>query len=305
MGSSIQNGDRDKIVFALCRNFDFMSVEEILTAADILYMNGVVSSSYTKCMIMYLYEMIDTLQFTPSQIVRIVFHFQQFWPIASALMMELEGRMEESLSDFTINQVAQVCQLLFYRQYRFKSMTLIDAIGKKLLDEFDTIIPENLPMMMKAFRYSNYVKVSFYKELGDFLGSKNFLNNFSNAAQIMHFAFAFASVHITHHKLFKHLLRRIQELEQPPRMKDLSKIIWACGTLVTTDQEHLEQIQAILDTVKKNITIQQVLRYPDNLMDFLVGLAYLNIYPLDLIEQYLGQDTIQVLMSKLEFITLK
>ena len=279
-----------------------MSVEEILIGADVLYMNGVNSPVYKKAMVTYLYEMIDTLQLKPSQIVRTVFHIQQAWPSSSLLLIELEGKMKERLSDFTINEVAHVCHLLFYGQYRFKSMLLVDEIGKKLLNELDALTPEYLPMMMKAFRYSNYVKVSFYKELGDRLVSSQYVCNFSNAGQIMHFAFAFASVHITHHELFKQLLRRILELKQPPRMKDLSKLVWACGTLVTTDQEHLEKIQAIVDTVRGSITEQQVLRYPDNLMDFLVGLAYLNIYPLDLIDHFVVEETIQVLLGKLEHV---
>ncbi|RUS92123.1 hypothetical protein EGW08_000147 [Elysia chlorotica] len=289
--------DQDQLVFALCRNFNSMSVEEILTEADLLYMNGISSSVYAQSMALYFYEMMDVLQLSPGQIVRAVFHVQQLWPVAVPLMVELEARMEGSLPQFTMDQVAWVCQLLFYGQHRFKSMTLVDAIGKKLLNEFDTITPENLPMMMKAFRYSNYIKVSFYKQLGDLLCSNKYLNNFSNAGQIMHFAFVFASVHITHPKLFKLVLTRVQELEQSPRMKDLSKIIWACGTLVTTETEHLERIQAIVDAVRTTISPQQVLRYPDNLMDFLVGLAYLDIYPTDLIEQYLGHDTIQMLLN--------
>lgn len=293
----INNPDQDKLVFTLCRNLDNMSIEEILTAADIMYKNNVVSHVYKKAMIAYFYEIIESLHFTPPQIVRTVFHFQDVWPFATKLMIELEEKISQCLSDLTLNQVAQICHLLFYGQYRFKSMTLVDSIGKKVLQEFDSLSPDYLPMMMKAFRYSNYIKVSFYKELGDKIVSNDLLNNFSNAGQVMHFAFTYASVRVTHQKLFNHLLKRVLKLKKTPRIKDLSKLIWACGTLVTTDKEQLEMIDALVDTVRENITIEQVLRYPDNLVDFLVGLAYLNIYPVDLIEQFMGEDTIKLLMG--------
>ncbi|GFO46301.1 fast kinase domain-containing protein 5 [Plakobranchus ocellatus] len=298
--------DKDKIIVGLCRGFDSFTVEEILTVADVLYINDALTPIYTKAMAVFLYEMIDKLKFTPTQLVRLVFHTHTSAPL---LLIELERKIEECLSEFNMDELAYICHMLFYGQHRLRSMTLVDEIGKKLLIELNSLTPENLPMLMKAFRYSNFIKVSFYKQLGNCLVSSNYMSNFSTANQIMHFAFAYASVRITHHSLFKQLLERLEDLKQPPRLKDLSKIIWACGTLFTVEEDHLEIIRNIVKAVRKNINNDQVLRYPDNLMDFFVGLAYLNIYPLDLIEMFLGHKTIDKILdldaSRAKFLQLQ
>ncbi|XP_012940216.1 FAST kinase domain-containing protein 5, mitochondrial [Aplysia californica] len=281
---NIQHVDKEtmKVITALWRRLDSMTMEEMITVADIFYMNQVPNPWYTTALISYITEMFDLLYMTPHQLTRFTMHVACHAHSPPYLQIALEQRLAETLDEFNINQVCVCCHLFFFGRTRIKSATLLDRIGQKLLDEFDTVKNWYLPMIMKTFRLSNYVKVSFYKSLGDLIVKTDYFSQYRTVGQMMHFAFAFASVRVTHPDLFLYLLRQCLRPQFKRRFKDIPKIIWACGTLVTNDREHLNLVHMILK--KTRFQKEDMQRYPDNLADLLMGLAFLGIYPPTLLD---------------------
>ncbi|CAL1530947.1 unnamed protein product [Lymnaea stagnalis] len=271
-----------KLIVALWRRLDSMSVDEMLTVADIFYRNNVQAHGYFSALITYISEMFELLEFTPLQMTRLTFHIKSHGDASPSLLLAIEDRILQNFSNYTMNQLAIICHLFFIGQNRIKKFELLDLIAKKLLDEFHTINSWYLPMLMKMLRFSNYININFYKSLGDEIIKLNFLENFQNLGQIMHFAFTYSSVRVTHPSLFAAILVNCEESKQFSRFKDLSKIIWSSGTLVTNDKGHIQSLNAILQQVREKVSMETFREYPDNLVDLLMGLSLLNIYPEDL-----------------------
>uniref|UniRef100_A0A0B7AXC1 FAST kinase-like protein subdomain 2 domain-containing protein n=1 Tax=Arion vulgaris TaxID=1028688 RepID=A0A0B7AXC1_9EUPU len=281
MAWDIQQVDKEtmKIIVALWRRFDSMTVEEILTTADIFFYRGVTCQWYTSAMISYAEEIFELLSFTPPQLTRLVFHISNHGSAPPALWDNIEKRLLENLSDFDINLLAIICQLCFTDQSRIKSPILVDKIASKLLENLSSLRGSYLQMMMKMLRFSNYIKISFYQQLGDKLITSKYFKEFHTPSEVMHIAFAYASVRMTHPELFQSILKYCLTSRHQFRLKDMAKLVWACGTLVTTQEKNIAYVHDILLKLQRNIAMNDIQKYPDSLLDLLMGLALLNIYP--------------------------
>ncbi|CAG5132214.1 unnamed protein product, partial [Candidula unifasciata] len=282
---SIHKIDKESMNFlaVLWQRFDLMTLEEILTVADVFYLQNVHVPSYASAMITFADEQFESLVITPLQLTRLMFHINNHGSAPQSLFHSIEKTMSDNLSDFDVNLVAAICMLLFTCQSRIKSPILVDKIAKKLLENFRSLQePSYLHMLMKMFRYSNYINVSFYKKLGDILVNSNFLNRCKSQTHIMHIAFAYACVSVTHPQLFHHILMACQKTFDHSRSKDIAKTIWACGNLVTNQKENIACIHDIVLQLRKDISVRTVRDYPESLIELLMGLAMLNIYPYDL-----------------------
>ncbi|KAI8789308.1 FAST kinase domain-containing protein 5, mitochondrial-like [Biomphalaria glabrata] len=296
-GAKAGDNDTKNVITALWRRLDAMSMEERLTVADIFYLNNIPSKNYYSALFTYVDEMLEYLEFTPLQIARLAFHIKVHGDAPKTLYLTTEELMLKNLSNFDMNLIAIICHLFFIGQNRLQCFQLLDRIATRLLDDFKTVNHHYLPLLMKMLRYSNYINISFYKTLGDKVIEMNVFQSFNSMSSIMHFAFTYASVRITHPDIFTQILFRCDKMEHRARIKDIAKIVWACGTLVTDHPEHLKLIQTILNKVKRKLSLDEVWRYPDNLVDFLMGLALLNIYPVELYNKLFHPETIKMIFG--------
>lgn len=301
LAKDLQTMDRNskQIIVELWRRLDSMTVDQILTVADMFYVKQLKSANYYSAMLSYFNEMYELLDLTPHEMARLVFHIKCHSNASPYLYLAIEERLLKKFSDYGLNQLAIICHLLFVGQNRIKSVVLLDKIASRLLQEFHILHPWYLPMMMKMFRYSNYIKPSFYTEMGDKILTTDYLKNIRGLSHIMHIVFTYASVRVTHPALFSAILKHCELPVQFQRLKDISKIMWACGTLVTTEPAQLESIGKIVELYRRNASIESILNYPDNLVDFIMGLIMLNIYPHDMIEDLFDPNVVKKTLGKL------
>ncbi|XP_059177137.1 FAST kinase domain-containing protein 5, mitochondrial-like [Physella acuta] len=295
LAKDLQTMDRNskQIIVELWRRFDSMTVDQILTVADMFYIKQQKSANYYSAMLSYFNEMFELLDFTPHEMTRLVFHIKCHSNAPPFLYLAIEERLLQKFPDYGLNQIAIICHLLFVDRNRIKSVALLDQIASKFLQEFHILHPWYLPMMMKMFRYSNYIKPSFYTALGDKILATHYLKKTSGLSQVMHITFTYASVRVTHPALFSAILTHCESPVQFQRLKDISKIIWACGTLVTTEPAQLESVDKIVGLYRRHVPIDTILNYPDNLVDIVMGLIMLNIYPHDLIEDLFDPNIVK------------
>ncbi|KAH9524677.1 hypothetical protein Btru_027517 [Bulinus truncatus] len=296
-GVKVVDDSTQNLIVALWRRLDSMTVEEMLTTADIFYMNNVPSRYYYSALLTFVNEMFDLLDMTPVQLARLTFHIRVHGDAPQTLFHAVEEFMLKKFSEFDLNLITIICHLFFVGQNRIQSVQLLDKIARKILGNIDSVNQWYLPLLMKMFRYSNYINIGFYKKLGDTMLQLNFLKNFNSISQIMHFAFTYASVRISHQDLFTEILQYLKKFEESARIKDVSKIVWACGTLVTDKPEQIQCLQNIVQRVSVNLSLNEVWKYPDNLVDLLTGLAFLNIYPTDLYNYLFHPKMVKIILG--------
>lgn len=283
----------------IIRRFNQLNAEQIIAVVDILCIRKVWLPTYNEAMMDFMTEMWEILELTPSQLTRLAFHMVSQGGASPDFVLGLEQRFLELIHDLTLNEVAIICHSFFNCQYRIKSLKLLDKISDKLLKDLESLNFWYFAIFMKTFRFSNFLKVSFYHRLGDLLIEKDFLKKFNSLPQIMHITYTYASLRITHSRLFSYILRTC--IESPGfkfRMKDVSKLVWSCGTLLVNEPHDLERICQIVSIAKDNLSPHEETEFPDNLVDLCIGLCYLNVYDDFFLNKIYSPECIPSLMRK-------
>ena len=180
-----------------------------------------------------------------------------------------------------------------------KSSYLMDAIADRLLRDMNSLEPFMLVNFLKMFRQASYIKISFYQKLADYLVGSNFVSSLRAVNPIMHIAFTYASVSVRHTQLFETLLSWMEKLltqQRKVRTKEISKFVWACGTLQFRPENYEErygQLVKHFENVSENSG-----DYPESCAELLMGLAFLEIFPENLLHKCLSFDMASKLMGE-------
>ena len=113
----------------------------------------------------------------------------------------------------------------------------------------------------------------------------------------MHIAFTYASISARHDQRFKNLLARAEEIipsQKNLRTKDISKFVWACGTLQFQPCGSLDGYQKLVIWFNERHKLEE---FPESLVELLVGLAYVGIFPSKLLAHCLSQRQIRKIMG--------
>ena len=217
----------------------------------------------------------------------------------SMLLHRVEEYMLENLDSFDINDLGVICVGFFRGNSRLSSQDLLDAIADKLLTDLDHLEPFLLLDFMKMFRHASYIKVSFYEKLADYLVASNWVSRYKSINPVMHIAFTYASIPICHPRLFESLLTRIETLvrQQPSiRTKDISKFIWACGALQFKPDNCEARYSQLIQVFEANS--RDTHDFPESVAELLMGLAYLAIFPAQLLNRCLSPDIVAKLVGE-------
>lgn len=289
------NKETNPVISALWRRLDDMTCEEMIAVADIFFINGVFTPLYTSALISHITEMFELLPLTPFQLQRFALHVANHGNRPPYLQMMFEQHLSQNIDKLHINEILLWCQFFFYGRASVKSSYLLDSIAEKIIKDFENINPYILPVLLKLFRLSGYTKISFYKRLGELIVDTNYFRQYRHLHQVMHIAHGYASVGVTQPELFFYILQECLRKHKTERLKDFAKIIWSCGKLVTDGPEHLGLIYKIIENLE--ISTNELLSYPDNLVDLLTGLAYLGIYPKKLLDLLFQADVISYILE--------
>ena len=218
----------------------------------------------------------------------------------SMLFHRLEEYLLKNLDEFHINDLGVICIGFFRANSRLSSQDLLEAIADKLLREMDCLEPFLLLDFLKTFRHASFIKVSFYEELADYLIQSNFVSQYKTINPLMHVAFTYASIPIRHPQLFESLFSHLETLITQPRKvrtKDISKFVWACGTLQFRPENYDVRYEKLIKCFEAQGSDNRV--YPHSCAELLMGLAYLGIFPKGLLHRCLSPDVATKLLGEL------
>jgi hypothetical protein len=221
----------------------------------------------------------------------------------SMLFHNIEQHLLQHLDVFDINDLGVICAGFFRGNARMSSQDLIDKMAEKLLQEIDNVDAYLLLDFLKLFRHAGYIKLSFYNRLAEKLVQSDMLHMYKSVNPLMHIAFAYSSLSIKHTALFDALFTNIEKLvkiHKTVRTKDISKFVWACGTLQFMPENGHERYKLLINTFWSNKSDAR--NYPDSCAELLMGLAYLEIFPQDLINHCLSPEVVPNLIGTFFFL---
>lgn len=243
-------------------------------------------------------ETFDDISISPTEVTQLFLYIFIHGSAPQMLFYKVQGYLAQHLDKFHINDLSIICGGFFRANTRMTSQDLLNALALKMLREIDSLEPFLLSNILKMFRHASYICVSFYQQLGDYLVESDYLSKFKSMNPVIHLAFTYASLTIQHEPLFEQLLawieRTLSSQQKMIRSKDLSKFIWACGTLQFKPAGYPRRYQKLVEAFE-NSRGSQI--YPESLGELLVGLIYLEIFPVDLLSRCLSPVVSNQLME--------
>ncbi|KAL8591246.1 hypothetical protein ACOMHN_017570 [Nucella lapillus] len=234
-----------------------------------------------------------------SEITRLLFYVFIQGSAPSMLLHKVEEYLLKNLDRFHINDLGIICIGFFRANSRLSSQDLLDAVAGKLLADLNSLEPFLLLDFVKTLRHASYIKVSFYEQLADHLVESNFMSKYTTLNPIMHIAFAYASIPVQHTALFEHLFSHAERLVSQRtymRTKDVSKFVWACGTLQFRPDNHEQRYGQLVERFEANG--KDNVDFPESMAEMLMGLVYLGLFRHGLIHNCLSPDVTSKLLER-------
>ncbi|KAK7115336.1 FAST kinase domain-containing protein 5, mitochondrial-like [Littorina saxatilis] len=267
-----------------------MSLALMLQACHGFYIQGFTFRQFLSQMFGVIDEMFDELTPSPGEVSQLFLYIFIHGNAPAMLFHKVEEYLLTNLDKFHVNDLGVICVGFFRGNSRLSSQDLLDAIAKKLLRDLESLEPFLLLDFVKMFRHASYIKASFYEQLGDQLVQSKFLSNYNTINPIMHIAFTFASIPVNHTQLFEGLFSRAEKIltqQRNIRTKDISKFVWACGTLQFQPEGWETRYKQLMECFEARHNSRN---FPESLAELLMGLVYLAVFPERLLQECLSPE---------------
>ncbi|XP_076465699.1 FAST kinase domain-containing protein 5, mitochondrial-like isoform X2 [Babylonia areolata] len=275
-----------------------MTLEEALQACHGFYLQEHKFHKFLSHMLSVMDERFDDLCPSDSEVTRLLFYVFIQGSAPSMLLHKVEDYLLRNLDEFDINDLGVICVGFFRANTRLSSQDLLDALAKKLLTDMSSL---ELPLLLdfvRTFRHASYIKVSFYEQLADYLIDSKSISMYTTLNPIMHMAFTYASIPVQHTALFEHLFSHAEKLLSKQRFirtKDISKFVWACGTLQFRPENYEKRYNRFVEVFEASIKDNR--EFPESIAEMLMGLVYLGIFPQGLLHRCFSYDVATRLLA--------
>lgn len=214
------------------------------------------NSSYLSAVLSVIDEIFDHLSPTAVDVTFLLFFVFVHGDAPPFLFHSLEKYLLRNLDQFHINDLGIATLGFFCGNSRIVSHDLLDAVASRVLRDLQALEPLLLIDFMKTLRHASYIKVSFYEQLATDIVQTDFLSRYNSINPLMHIAFTYASLQVVHTKLFEHLFslfeNALTEMKNV-RTKDISKFVWACGTLQFRPEDYEKRFLGLVNTLREGI----------------------------------------------------
>ncbi|XP_038067981.1 FAST kinase domain-containing protein 5, mitochondrial-like [Patiria miniata] len=217
-------------------------------------------------------------QLTKHQVVQLMYLIGENRFCQESLRDNLQDLVLKHLDSFTLTELGTVCQGFFKSKTNLKP-SVVSALAMKIQSQpVDCIHSFYLVGMLKVFRQAYFGHRDLFNHVADSVSPH--LHTYP-ITSIMHILLTYATLHIHNDALLgagSHaLLKRSHEC----RCKDLSKFLWSFATL----NYHPENSEKFFKTMIGRLVelLDEFEDFPVFLVSGLLSLAYLNIYPAELL----------------------
>ncbi|XP_022111091.1 FAST kinase domain-containing protein 5, mitochondrial-like isoform X2 [Acanthaster planci] len=215
---------------------------------------------------------------TKYQVVQLMYLIGENGHCHRKLLDSLQQLVLENLDSLTLTQLGAVCQGFFKSKTNLKS-SLVSGLAKRIHSEqFDSVHSFYLVGILKVLRQAYFGHRSLFGHISQEISPR--LPEFPISA-IMHVLLTFATLHIHHDRLLEAGSQVLFQRSQECRCKDVSKFLWSFATLNYHPEDSERFFTRLLERMVE--LLEEYEDFPVFLVSGLLSLAYLNIYPAELL----------------------
>ncbi|XP_071965016.1 FAST kinase domain-containing protein 5, mitochondrial-like [Antedon mediterranea] len=269
-----------------CDQMDLWSVETVLLVCDAFHLVNYHASLFNMRMYDYMEKRIQSL--SKHNIIQLTFLIGENRKVPFLLFKKLQKRMLDFKDLFTVCEIGVICNGLFKSQTRITAKRLLTNFEKCIkLEDLRAVDSHSIVGICKMYRYSYFGSESLFSKI-----ACEIVNRIPSLhiEAITHIALTYSTLHMFHAPLMNAIAECYVWKIKHSRCKDVTKCLWSMNTLAHVPPNANKFYNVAVSEIRTRLV--EYKRFPNQLTAALLALAYVDIYPLDLIHYIFSSEVL-------------
>ncbi|CAL9690137.1 unnamed protein product [Knipowitschia caucasica] len=273
----------------LSQRVDQMTLHQLLFAADLWRCIGRPVPQYLK----RFYALVPSFvgQIRAPELVHLLYIVGEGRYFPKDLIQLLEQLLMRFLHQLHPEEVGTVCLGLFKSQ-----TSLSEAAVTRILDKAHVSVEDmsdfGLVNVMKYMRFNYFYHKGWLEAMGKEVPRRA---HQMGVQGLMHIALACSALHYRSDDILMGIAERVPLLVPHCRSKDSCKLLWAFGTLGFLPAKNPSLYPGLTEGLRQRKA--EFYRYPEHLLTGLLGLAFVSVFPEDLLSLALSPEFVSLALK--------
>ncbi|CAD7669603.1 unnamed protein product [Nyctereutes procyonoides] len=276
-----------------CNKVWEMSVDQLLLVADLWRYLGRRVPRFLK--IFFSYLNLHWKDLSLSQLIHLIYIIGESRQVPQDLMQKLESLVLKYIDLINLEEIGTIC-LGFFKSSSSLSEYVMRKIGDLACADMQHLSNYALVNILKMFRFTHVDHVNFMKHFGQIAPQRI---PFLGVQGVMHLTLACSALRVLDEGLMNAVAASLPTRVAYCRSKDIAKILWSFGTLNYKPPNTEEFYSALINEIHRKMP--EFNRYPEHLLTCLLGLAFSEYFPFELINFALSPEFVKLAQSRSKF----
>lgn len=276
-----------------CHKVWDMSLDQLLMVADLWRYLGRRVPRFLKIFFSYLNLHWNDL--TLSQLIHLIYIIGESRHVPQDLMQKLESLILKYIDFINIEEAGAIC-LGFFKSSSGLSEFVMRKIGDLVCADMQHLSSYALVNILKMFRFTHVDHVNFMKQFGQIAPQRI---PSLGVQGVMHLTLACSALRFLDEGVMNAVAASLPPRVSYCRSKDVAKFLWSFGTLNYKPPNAEEFYSSLINEIHRKMP--EFNQYPEHLLTCLLGLAFSEYFPIELINFALSPGFVRLARERTKF----
>uniref|UniRef100_H0XW80 FAST kinase domains 5 n=2 Tax=Otolemur garnettii TaxID=30611 RepID=H0XW80_OTOGA len=276
-----------------CHQVWEMSLDQLLLVADLWRCLGRRVPQFLKIFFSYLNLHWKDLSLT--QLVHLIYIIGENRQVPQDLMQKLESLILKHIDLINLEEVGTIC-LGFFKSSSSLSEFVMRKIGDLACADMQHLSSHALVHILKMFRFTHVDHINFIKRFVEVAPQRI---PSLGVQGVMHLTLGCSALRILDERVMNAVAASLPPRVAHCRSKDIAKILWSFGTLNYKPPNAEEFYSSLLNEIHRKMP--EFSQYPEHLLTCLLGLAFSEYFPIELINFALSPGFVRLAQEKTKY----
>ncbi|XP_027415114.1 FAST kinase domain-containing protein 5, mitochondrial [Bos indicus x Bos taurus] len=276
-----------------CHKVWEMSLDQLLLVADLWRYLGHRVPRFLK--IFFSYLNLHWKDLSLSQLIHLIYIIGESRQAPQDLMQKLESLILKYIDLINLEEIGTIC-LGFFKSSSSLSEFVMRKFGDLACADMQHLSSYALVNILKMFRFTHVDHVNFMKQFGQIAPQRI---PSLGVQGVMHLTLACSALRFLDERVMNAVAASLPPRVAYCRSKDVAKILWSFGTLNYKPPNAEEFYSSLINEIHRKML--EFNRYPEHLLTCLLGLAFSEYFPVELIDFALSPGFVRLAQERSKF----
>lgn len=276
-----------------CHKVWDMSLDQLLLVADLWRYLGRKVPRFFK--IFFSYLNLHWKDLSLSQLIHLIYIIGESRQVPQDLMQKLESLILKYIDFINMEEAGAIC-LGFFKSSSSLSELVMRKIGDLVCADMQHLSSYALVNILKMFRFTHVDHVNFMKQFGQVAPQRI---PSLGVQGVMHLTLACSALRFLDEGVMNAVAASLPPRVSYCRSKDVAKFLWSFGTLNYKPPNAEEFYSSLINEIHRKMP--EFNHYPEHLLTCLLGLAFSEYFPVELINFALSPGFIRLAQERTKF----